>query len=132
MKKLTGVMMIFGVALSACAPMQGMKPIVYRGESSAILATAAQLCPTIQPTAANNYFSVKTITPTTLVCSADSTTIFNIFGKNSPVTLTVTALQNGDSTSVAVSEDLGSPTATNFTARDAILQALDAKFARVP
>lgn len=120
------------LTLASCAPTQGAKPIVYKGDSATILATAAQICPTIQPTAANNYFSVKTITPTAVTCSATPLTIFALAGASDPVTLIITALQNGETASVAVTEDLGSPTATNFSARDKMLQALDAKFTRIP
>lgn len=131
MKKALGVLMMVSMMLSACAPMQTMemKPLVYQNDSSVILFTAAELCPTIQPTPDNTHFNVESITSTTVVCKAEPVASAV---QRSPVMMTITAVQDGNSVSVTVSEDLGSPTATDFTARDELVEELNARFQSSP
>lgn len=122
--------MMVSMALSACAPMQATntKPLVYQNESSVILATAAELCPTLQPIPDDAHFNVESITSTTVVCESDA--LASAVQRN-PVILTITTIQNGGSVDVDVSEDLGSPTATDSTARDELVQELNARFQSV-
>lgn len=130
------VFLLTAVALSlaSCTPRQGAKPIVYQGKSAEILATIAQIAPSVQPTRISNYFSVTGITPTFVSLSAQPVTgfqILNVLGGNSAnsgtITVTFTALENGGSTSVTSStSDNG---ATDFINR--IYIELDKKFNRI-
>lgn len=129
MKKL--LFILPALALAACAPAQGAKPLVYQGESGAILAAAAQLCPTLQAGKNTNYFSVVSVTPTTVVCTTTPTPFFAALVGNITITLTLTALPNGNTTTVAGSEDWGKA-APNTDALLALYAGLDRKFTRLP
>ncbi|MFC4453480.1 hypothetical protein [Deinococcus sonorensis] len=117
------------LALIACAPARGTPPIVYIGTSADILATAAQICPALRPDSMHNYMSVRAITPTAVTCAADETTGWKIVdalgGSNSSESgVIITALQNGASTSVAIS-------GTDQNLSNAVFAELDKKFQRV-
>lgn len=129
MKKALGVLMMVGMMLSACAPMQATKPLVYQNDSSVILATAAELCPTLQPIPDDTHFSLESISGTAVVCEAEPVASAV---QRSPVVMTITTIQDGSAVSVTVSEDLGNPTATDFTARDEMVQELNARFQSLP
>ena len=119
------------LALAACAPAMGVPPTLYSASSSDILAAVSQACPVIPPVSTYNYLSVTSITPTSVTCSAEQTTGFQILsalGSNTKnvVTITFTALQNGSITSVA-----GSGLSSGQTVVNQIFGILDGKFQRV-
>ena len=92
--------------VAACAPAQGVPPTLYNATSSDILAAVSQACPSIQPSGGYNYFSVTSITPTSVTCAAEQTTgmqVLSAFGgvSSNIASITFTALQNGNVTSVA-------------------------------
>lgn len=119
------------LAIVACSPMQGVPPTMYQGNSADILATVAQNCPSIQPGNAFNYFSVTSITPTSVTCTAEELGVYQVLNalggtRETYASITFTALQNGNVTSV-VGSGLRS-------SRDIVIKMftlLDAKFQRV-
>lgn len=127
------------LALAACAPTRGVPPVIYQGASADILATIAQLCPQIDPPArAYNYFTATGVTPTTVTCTATVTTAVGILNSlNKPgdrigdVVMTFTALQTGNTSSVAGGIEFKGSTNQSRDSINRVFAALDAKFQRI-
>jgi hypothetical protein len=116
---------------AACAPAQGVPPTTYVAVSSDILASVSQACPQLKPVFGFNYLSVTSVTPTSVTCTAEQTTAMQIVsalgsGRKEYVSITFTALQNGNITSVA-----GSGLSEGRKLVEQMFQILDGKFQRV-
>lgn len=134
MKKIA-LLTAVAIGLASCAPTQGAKPNLYKGSSSEILATIAQVAPSVQPTKLSNFFSVTAVTPTYVTLSAQPVVgfqVLNALAGNSTtsgtVTVTFTALENQGITSVSSSMS----DSRNIEFVNRVYAELDKKFARIP
>jgi len=118
---------------TACTPVQGVKPVLYRASSAEVLAVVTRLCPTLMPNAAYRPFVVRENTPTTVVCFAIPVSTTQTFNTYDPVTLRIDAAASGSTTvsSVTGSQVWGSTAVTNQNALNAVFAALDQSFGRV-
>lgn len=92
----------------SCAPAAGRPAIPYLAEPQEVISAMAQQGPFIEPPAGYNFLSIETIGDGYITLRADATTgvqILSVLGGSStpPLRVTVTTLEQGEITSVAIS-----------------------------
>ncbi|WP_424952851.1 hypothetical protein [Deinococcus sp.] len=123
--------LLSALAFVSCTPALGVNPVLYQADRAEVLATVAQLCPTLTPNAAYRSFTVVSSTASTVVCSTKPVFAPSAFNLYDPVTLRFDATQSGTTASVTGSEDWGGTAITNQNALNDVFSALDRKFRRV-
>jgi len=114
---------------SACAPAAGRASVQYQAPSQEVIGAIAEIAVNMVPLSGYNYFSINSINDRFVTLQSDRTGGASfLFGAKS-LTLSFTALQNGDVTTLAANGD-GSSDLVKATIKK-ITSELDARFTRV-
>ena len=116
------------IAISACAPAAGRATLQYEAQAEDIIGAIAEIGITIQPSSAYNFFSINTIGDRFITLQATTTGGVSFFFGGGSVTLNFSAIQNGETLTLAASGQGGSLV---NDAIDMITGQLDIRFTRV-
>ncbi|MBX3144618.1 MAG: hypothetical protein KF813_12735 [Trueperaceae bacterium] len=134
MKSLRGTSLVALALLllvAACAPAAGRQGLYYQADTREIIALIARFGPQIEPPSGYNYFSVESISETTIQLRADPLIGFSVVGfvtgiATDPARISVTSFQQADHALVAIGVSPG----TLPDVYDALVAILDSRFRR--
>ncbi len=117
--------------VAACAPAAGRQGLYYQADTREIIALIARFGPQIEPPSGYNYFSVESVSETTISLRADPLVGFTVVGlvtgiATEPARISVTSFQQSDHALVAI----GISPSTLPDVYDALVAILDSRFRR--